>query len=68
MIYAIMIYANIVCIMLTFFYHLALLDLQQLLSEKTDKHCNPLDMPRELILQFDNCPENKVEYIFVKYF
>ena len=38
----------------------ALLDLQTLLSEKVDKHNFPLDMPRELVLQFDNCPENKV--------
>ena len=44
------------------FVTLAILDLQQLLSEKTDKYGNPLDLPRELILQFDNCPENKVSF------
>lgn len=43
---------------------LAILDLQQLLSEKIDKHGNPLDLPRELILQFDNCPENKVRFVY----
>lgn len=43
-----------------FVIRLALLDLQALLSEKKDKHDYAMDMPRDLVLQFDNCPENKV--------
>jgi hypothetical protein len=42
----------------------SLLDLQELLKNKTDKHENPLDLPREGIFQFDNCKENKNKYVF----
>jgi hypothetical protein len=41
-----------------------MLDLQALLKEFKDKSGNPLDLPRALILQFDNCPENKVSGMF----
>lgn len=37
----------------------AILDLQKLLANRN----TPLDMPEHLILQFDNCSENKVRYI-----
>lgn len=39
-------------------------DLQVLLQRKKDKHGNGLDMPDHLILQFDNCTENKNKYVF----
>jgi hypothetical protein len=45
---------------LIFGVYLALLDLQQLLAAHKDRLGNPLDLPRQLILQFDNCSENKV--------
>lgn len=41
----------------------AILDLQELLKEHKDLSDNPLDMPRALILQFDNCAENKVNLV-----
>ena len=41
----------------------AILDLQQLLQRDVDKSGNKLDMPRDLILQFDNCSENKVSLL-----
>lgn len=37
----------------------AILDLQKMLANRN----TPLDMPEHLILQFDNCSENKVRYI-----
>ena len=42
----------------------AILDLAKLLAEHKDRLNNPLDMPRRLILQFDNCPENKVHKVY----
>ena len=48
---------------------IAILDLQILLTKQPhDKSDNLLDLPRSLILQFDNCAENKVFiilYIFL---
>ena len=42
----------------------AILDLQDLLKEKKD-HCErALDVPDYLILQFDNCGENKNKFVF----
>jgi hypothetical protein len=45
----------------------ALLDLQDLLATENDQSGNPLDMPRALILQFDNCSENKVMHYNITY-
>jgi hypothetical protein len=42
----------------------SLLDLQILLEKKTDYNGHPLDLPDHLILQFDNCAENKNKYVF----
>ena len=39
---------------------LAILDLKILLEKRKDKHGYTLDVPDHLILQFDNCSENKV--------
>ena len=43
-------------------YCAAILDLQLLLAKFEDNIGNPLDLPRKLILQFDNCRENKVRF------
>lgn len=42
----------------------SVLDLQILLAKHTDYGCRPLDVPDHMILQFDNCPENKNKYVF----
>lgn len=49
----------------TVFLYIAILDLQKLLAmhEDTTASKNSLDIPRHLILQFDNCGENKVIYV-----
>jgi hypothetical protein len=52
---------------------IAILDLQKVLASYCDTTPmkNPLDMPRKLILQFDNCAENKVSssiYSFIIYY
>lgn len=48
----------VIIILICFFS--AMLDLQDLLKNFKDLSNNPLDLPRALILQFDNCAENKV--------
>ena len=49
--------------------YIAILDLQKLLAKHKDKtpSKNPLDIPRHLILQFDNCAENKVMFVIINY-
>ena len=42
----------------------AILDLQVQLQKHRDVGDNPMDVPRHLILQFDNCPENKNKFVF----
>ena len=40
--------------------NLAILDIEKLLACHKDDLDNPLQVPDHLILQFDNCAENKV--------
>lgn len=42
----------------------SILDVQSMLHEINDKAGNPMDMPQHLILQFDNCGENKNKFVF----
>lgn len=44
-----------------------ILDLKILLEQKRDNHNYTLDVPDHLILQFDNCSENKVGLLLIYY-
>ena len=42
----------------------SILDLQDMLASHKNKYGLALDMPQDLILQFDNCSENKNKFVF----